>query len=77
MAFGINNYKIIINTIMISYIFRKKSGVLEIVRKFNKDNFLKQTENDNKILVVTEDDVKQISSPLTEEVAQLTKNMNL
>jgi len=77
MAFGINNYKIIINTIMISYIFRKKSGVLEIVRKFNKDNFLKQTENDNKILVVTEDDVKQISSPLAEEVAQLTKNMNL
>ena len=62
---------------MISYIFRKKSGVLEIVRKFNKDNFLKQTENDNKILVVTEDDVKQISSPLAEEVAQLTKNMNL
>ena len=62
---------------MISYIFRKKSGVLEIVRKFNKDNFLKQTENDNKILVVTEDDVKQISSPLAEEVAQLTKNINL
>ena len=62
---------------MISYIFRKKSGVLEIIRKFNKDNFLKQTENDNKILVVTEDDVKQISSPLAEEVANLTKNVNL
>jgi hypothetical protein len=41
---------------MRTYVFKQKNGVIQLVRKFNNDKFVKEPRKDSRIMIVTEDE---------------------